>query len=1236
MDPNDHNEYEVMDTGSMGYQPRYPLANAPGAELQQMHYKDWMDMCTYGESVALSEGLRAALFVANSIIGIMLSKIPIVGPIVSTPFQIMGAVLPFLWPPNAPEAQFSWESLMTAAEEIADKKIDAQVRANANAELEGVHNAIRLYQDAVCDWKQDPTNAQLKEQLRIQYIATNTVIFSRMPSFRVRGFEVPLLSTYVQAANLHLIHLKDGVQFGEEWGMDSATVDRFYSYLKSDIEIYTNYCIDWYNKGLSDSIESEPTWNGWNTFNNFRRDMTLMVLDLVSIWPTYDPRRYPLPTKSQLTRELYTQAIGSYKSVEPLLPPPSPFRWLREIEFFLRDSQDEVEQFAGFQQGYQYTLDTTIYRPPVVGTRTSLVDSIAMGLGSDDVVYRIKNISYNGWFPKKLDFYYTPSERVESVGEIRTDANNMIDYIGLGCRAKVTEPCDPCTTNCTIDTVNTTASCDNPNLYSHRLSSINPSAPYPGQNWMFSFCYGWTHFSVDDNNLIAADSITQIPAVKAYRIGGYGKVMKGPGYTGGDLMVFYGAGEINWRLTIPDTTKAYRVRARVATIPTSQPVDTVRYNQFEYRDIEVISPTTTVHEYSIGFDITGDDWGLLDKIEFIPIEGSVEEYEADQALEKARKAVNALFTGDAKNALQLNITDYAVDQAANLVECVSEEFHAQEKMILLDQVKFAKRLSQARNLLNYGDFESSDWSGENGWRTSPHVHVASNHPIFKGRYLHMPGATSSQFSNHIYPTYVYQKVDESKLKSYTRYMVRGFVGNSKDLELLVERYGKDVHVEMDVPNDIQYTLPRNECGGFDRCKPASYPTSTSHTCTCKDTAPMHTDCQCQDKMNRTLADTYHNESSSRVMYADGFHAHTSCGCKNSDRYQNGTRPSKSCGCKNPHVFTYHIDTGCVDQEENLGLWFALKIASENGVANIDNLEIIEAQQLTGEALARVKKREQRWKQEMTKKRLETEKAVQAAQGAIQNLFTNAQHNRLKFETLFPQIVHAEKLVQQIPYVHHPFLSGALPTVPGMNFEIIQQLLAVIGNARALYEQRNLVRNGTFSSGTGSWKVTEGVKVQPLQNTSVLVLSEWIHEASQQLHIDPNRGYVLRVTARKEGGGKGTVTMSDCADYTETLTFTSCDFNTSGSQTMTSGTLSGFVTKTLEIFPDTDRIRIDISETEGTFKIESVELICMEHMEDHMYDIAGNVVEEMRYLDSSRSMGGTLDAMCYTKIGEFGC
>ncbi|PFE70032.1 hypothetical protein CN319_22150, partial [Bacillus cereus] len=63
--------------------------------------------------------------------------------------------------------------------------------------------------------------------------------------------------------------------------------------------------------------------------------------------------------------------------------------------------------------------------------------------------------------------------------------------------------------------------------------------------------------------------------------------------------------------------------------------------------------------------------------------------------------------------------------------------------------------------------------------------------------------------------------------------------------------------------------------------------------------------------------------------------------------------------------------------------------------------------------------------------------------------------------------------------------------------------------------------------------------------------------------------------------------------------------------------------------DTDRIRIEIGETEGVFKVESVELICMEQMEDRMYDMAGNVEEEMQYLQESGSVRNTSGPDCNT-------
>ncbi|PEA06279.1 delta endotoxin C-terminal domain-containing protein [Bacillus cereus] len=412
--------------------------------------------------------------------------------------------------------------------------------------------------------------------------------------------------------------------------------------------------------------------------------------------------------------------------------------------------------------------------------------------------------------------------------------------LGLPCRGKDSGICEICDfeNNCSNEPPNTTMPCEDKQLYSHRLSYVGAGENAFGSAPLSYYGHGWTHISADATNLIDAEKITQIPAVKGSLTSPETRVVKGPGSTGGDLVELpNSSGVLQVKVTTPasETVFGYAIRLRYTsnadtsfgvsivqpnsaqidrgfTLPATTSSDTLAYQDFGYYnfprlELEVLPATEETSIINL-FNNGGGNV-ILDKIEFIPIEWTLEEYQANQDLEEAKTAVNTLFTSDVKNVLKLNITDSAVDQVANLVECISEDFHAQEKMILLDQVKFAKRLSQARNLLNYGDFESSDWSGENGWRTSNHVHVASDNPIFKGHYLHMPGANQPQMSNAIYPTYIYQKVDESKLKSYTRYHVRGFVGNSKDLELLVERYGKEVYVEMDVLNDIRYSLPMN-------------------------------------------------------------------------------------------------------------------------------------------------------------------------------------------------------------------------------------------------------------------------------------------------------------------------------------------------------------------------------------------------------------------------------------------
>ncbi|MED3090056.1 insecticidal delta-endotoxin Cry8Ea1 family protein, partial [Bacillus toyonensis] len=1052
MKQNYNDEYDIIDNGGRGDQSRYPLTNAPSAELQDMNYIEWLDNCTLKEQVELfrdtSTTVRDALATTAGIITALLS---VSNPAAAATAGIITILIPQLWPSGSDEV--TWEKFMAAAEILIQKQITEAVRNKALTELEGVYRTIRLYQLAAERWNQNKNDPQAQESIRTQFRATNTIIEFAMPSFRVAGFEVPLLNVYAEAANLQLALLRDAVKFGRDWGLPQDEVDDIYSeQLLPRIAEHTDHCVTYFNRGLEEAKKLKANLNdyarypwaqyinhskiqgieNWNLFNDYRRNMTILVLDLVALWPTYDPRRYSMVTKSELTRELYTSVRGAFyghnndydqnfEEIERnIISPPHLVTW--PINFTVYTQNDYYYPMAGLQHKFNYTESIVSLESPVTGvTGTSnLINFVT----ADPFILAVTIIGF-GQLGTSLGIYAMSFGRksgsISHVGDIEIGTD---DYLDIVDRIPVGD--------------------STPN----KLSWMSAAPTTLGSTTFLQYVsYAWRHPSVDSNNRISIDKITQIPAVKAFFIDdNHVKVIKGPGSTGGDLVAFSREGYgLSISVFIPgsDLVSFYRVRIRYASsqsakvtmgfgggveeseskfnFPATYSGGNLTYNSFGYINTLAIASQSTAQTIEVYFRQYEEAEFIVDKLEFIPMEMSLEEYQADQDLEKARKAVNALFTSDAKSELKVNITDYAVDQAANLVECVSEDFHAQEKRILLDQVKFAKRLSQARNLLNYGDFESLDWSGENGWRTSPHVHVASDNPIFKGRYLHMPGAMSPQFSNNIYPTYAYQKVDESKLKSYTRYLVRGFVGNSKDLELLVERYGKEVHVEMDVPNDMQYTLPMNECGGFERCGKVSYQAVSDHTCTCKDTARMNTDCQCKDKINHMTTGVYTSMPVGSAMYPDGYHAHKSCKCGDKTMYGNGKHPHKSCGCKDPHVFSYHIDTGCVDQEENLGLWFALKIASENGVANIDNLEIIEALPLTGEALARVKKREHKWKQEMEQKRCKTEEAVQAAQTAINTLFTNTQYNRLKFETLFPHILHADELVQRIPYVYHPFL-----------------------------------------------------------------------------------------------------------------------------------------------------------------------------------------------------------------------
>ncbi|PNK21778.1 insecticidal delta-endotoxin Cry8Ea1 family protein, partial [Bacillus thuringiensis] len=144
--------------------------------------------------------------------------------------------------------------------------------------------------------------------IRERYIALELDITTAIPLFSIRNQEVPLLMVYAQAANLHLLLLRDASLFGSEWGMASSDVNQYYQEQIRYTEEYSNHCVQWYNTGLNRLRGT--TAESWVRYNQFRRDLTLGVLDLVALFPSYDTRTYPIPTTAQLTREVYTDPNG--------------------------------------------------------------------------------------------------------------------------------------------------------------------------------------------------------------------------------------------------------------------------------------------------------------------------------------------------------------------------------------------------------------------------------------------------------------------------------------------------------------------------------------------------------------------------------------------------------------------------------------------------------------------------------------------------------------------------------------------------------------------------------------------------------------------------------------------------------------------------------------------------------------------------------------------------------------
>ncbi|PEE68563.1 insecticidal delta-endotoxin Cry8Ea1 family protein [Bacillus thuringiensis] len=657
MNSNSKNEHNVIgvssDTSLSTNAVESSLTNAPTTELQNMNYQDYLRMFEGCDNEFLENSERfvstqGAVKIGISIVGKLLGSlgVPFSGQITN----LYSFIIDQLWP----SGKSQWEIFMEQVEELINQKIAEYARNKALAELEGLGANFQLYLEALEEWKETPHNVRALRDVRNRFEILDSLFTQYMPSFRISGYEVPLLTVYAQAANLHLLLLRDASIFGEEWGFSATTINNYYKRQMSVTAEYTIHCVEWYNTGL-DRLNGS-TAKQWVTYNRFRREMTLTVLDVVTLFPSYDVRTYPIGTTVQLTRELYTDPIGSvgqYSWVDPapsfseienaVIRKPHEFDFISTLRIYTGLSRWDSSHYFYFWKGHEIHYKNSASRAPVVkkyGSTEKPVSIEGVNFDGQDV-YKIKSIG-GVLFAWTSQYYGVPKVDIYMVD--RNNSNRRREftynpgYEGIGGSTFDSESELPPET------------LDNPNYqdYSHRLcyvgmiinsnSSKNPYVPI----------FSWTHRSADFKNTIYANKIAQIPISKVPNV--IGGTFIHNLYTGGPILKLSGITnkKISFRVStdLEGAGKEYRIRIKYAsnqagkftitskssenpkTYETSiayeksmNTSNSLAYGDFSYAESTPIRLGNTGSSKTFDISLTketGTDI-YIDKIEFIPV-----------------------------------------------------------------------------------------------------------------------------------------------------------------------------------------------------------------------------------------------------------------------------------------------------------------------------------------------------------------------------------------------------------------------------------------------------------------------------------------------------------------------------------------------------------------------------------------------------------------------------------------
>ncbi|WP_322218773.1 insecticidal delta-endotoxin Cry8Ea1 family protein [Bacillus thuringiensis] len=646
------NEYEILESSSnnTNMPNRYPFANDPNIFpiiLDDCQGKPWQNTWKSVSSI-LSAGFTLLRFLqapspvlgATALLGLINLLIPSSGPSV---------------------ASLSICDLLS----IIRKEVDQSVLDDGVADFNGkLTNYREYYLSSLQEWLTagKPNDRRLIDV--VDYFKKSEEGFNEIlaGSLSRQNAQILLLPTYTQAANVQLLLLRDAVQYKKEWGallsaekvgseLISPTID-YGQRLKDKIAQYTKYCLSWYQEGLNQIKEGGASAETWLKFNKFRREMTLAVLDIIALFPTYDFAKYPLGTSVELTREIYTDPVGysggvyedwkrgfSFNLLEANgTRGPGLVTWLQAIDIYSHTVANYLTGWGGTRHYEDYTKGNGAFQR-MSGTTSN--DPHPISFGTTDI-FKIRSLAR--YILQQLVGYSLSRHRVSRAEFFLTTPYTLLYERNSSGNSQ------------TIESVLPGSDKDLPpsrTNYSHRLSN----AACVQQETSVVTVFGWTHTSMTRNNPIYPDKITQIPAVKAFALENDAYVSAGPGDTGGDVVTLRRLGRLKIRLNPASTSKNYRVRIRYSSwasgavlVERWSPSGVVN-NVFPvpytpgstYGYVNTLVTTFNQSGVEIIIENRHNSDIIIDKIEFLPDDLTTLASEGERNLEKTKNAVNDLF-----------------------------------------------------------------------------------------------------------------------------------------------------------------------------------------------------------------------------------------------------------------------------------------------------------------------------------------------------------------------------------------------------------------------------------------------------------------------------------------------------------------------------------------------------------------------------------------------------------------